>query len=188
MLLTGCGTDSAAPQEVPWNQVPANLVWTDYQGMQVPTSDQDGPTGTAESGVPNGYGHTPPGAALAGINATIRMSVAPDDQWAAVGQALIAPGPERDAWAVARASLSITLPVAAGKAPIIKGYQLTAYTPAAATVRVYSTQTDKSMTANTMKVVWRDGDWRLLLPSSSDQSIHVAAVTNSPADAVTLAH
>lgn len=185
--MVGCGSDPARQHDVPWNQAPTNLAWTGYQGMQIPTSDQDGPTGTSLSGVPDGYAHTPPGAALAAIGATIRMSVAPDDQWSAVGRALIAPGAERDAWAIARASLSINEPVEAGKAPTVIAYQLTAYTDTGATVRVYSAQTDKSLTVNTVKVVWRDGDWWLRLPAATDKSVAVTAIKAIPADVVTLA-
>lgn len=183
VLLTGCGGEDKPS----WTSAPTNLTWQVYQGVEIPVSDVDGPRSLAQSSVPAGFARTPAGAALAAIGATIRMSLADDQQWPAVGRQLIAPGPERDAWALARARLSFA-PVddVAGRAPKIIAYKITDYSAVTAGIAFYQRQYDKSLTANATRVLWRDGDWRLLLPPHDNTDVKVAAVKEVPADAVKL--
>ncbi|MCX4098334.1 hypothetical protein [Nocardia sp. alder85J] len=182
---TGCGHDTryvAAPTGVDVHAVPTHVRWTDFQGVQVPGADQ-GPA-VVSGPVATGYRRTPAGAALAAIGTTIRMSVADDTQYRLVGR-LLAAGPGRDAWAVARIRLSIRGPVPAGTAPQVLGYRLTGWSPDSDGVVIYTRQHDGSLTANSATVVWSDGDWKLALPAPPAGGL-VTAVTATPPDMVLL--
>ncbi|AUH70581.1 MULTISPECIES: hypothetical protein [Gordonia] len=148
--------------------------------MQIPTGEQ-GPQ-HADPVAPTGYDRSPAGAVLAAVSATIRMSVADDTQWPTVGQKLIAPGTERDAWAVDRAQVSITAPVKAGQAPKVEAYSITDSSPDRVTVKIYSRLSDGSYTENTAATQWVAGDWRLAL-ASGDKPV-VRAVSAVPSTAL----
>ncbi|WP_280378210.1 hypothetical protein [Nocardia wallacei] len=184
--VAGCAApddhpDPAALDMADIHEPPHNLTTTVFQGITLPVADQ-GPRHRNEP-VATGFDHTPVGAALAAIHATVRMSVATDSQWPHIGQQMLAPGPGRDAWAVARAQLSITEPTATP--PKILGYQITRYTPGDADIAIYTQQPDSSLTRNLTTVVWQDIDWRLLLTDPPHTPAVTAPIT-LPADTVTL--
>ncbi|MFI5501031.1 hypothetical protein ACIA5E_18390 [Nocardia asteroides] len=170
------GSASAAPVK------PSGLSWRTWQDIDLPVSEQ-GPR-QIDGAVASGFDHSPAGAALAAIHTTVRMSVAPDGQWAAVGQHMIAPGPGRDRWATARAQVSITHP-ATDTAPRILGYTVLAYTDTEARTETYSTYPDRSITRNTSTVVWANGEWRLHLPDTTTESL-VTVVDSVPDNVVVL--
>ncbi|MBF6245802.1 hypothetical protein IU471_19760 [Nocardia elegans] len=187
--FTGCTTPgdhttppatSSLPADI--HAAPTNVTTTLYQGISLPVSDQ-GPH-TLTGAVAAGFAHSPVGAALAAIHALVRISVAPDDQWATVGQQMLAPGAGRDAWAVARAQMSITTPVT-GPPPKILGYRITGYTPARADTAIYTQQPDTSLTCNTATAIWADGDWKLLLPDGNHPAL-VTAPNALPTDTILL--
>ncbi|WP_299577462.1 hypothetical protein [uncultured Williamsia sp.] len=191
-LLAGCGSDntptgdtaSSVTQVAP-TAPPSGVAWTSFQGMKIPTADQ-GPHITTPVAAPHGFDHNGPGAALAAINATVRMSVAADDQWATVGDQLLAPGPARDNWTITRVRLSITTPIATD-APKVCGYQMDDYTPQKARVSIISRQADNSLTANAATVVWSaEGDWQLQLPDASSTASPVTAIGALPASMIAL--
>ena len=187
--LTGCTipdehSNPSAALSVPADihVAPTNVTTTVYQGFSLPVADQ-GPH-TVSGAVATGFAHTPAGAALAAIHAIVRTSVAPDDQWATVGQQMLAPGAGRDDWAVARAQLSITTPIA-GTPPKILGYRITGYTPDRADTAIYTQQPDTSLTCNTATTIWADGDWKLLLPDGNHPA-PVTALNALPTDTILL--
>lgn len=190
VLLAGCGGGEkpqtlSSSSAVPLNSAPTSLRWTDFQGMSIPAAAQ-GPHHTDEV-APHGFDRTPPGAALAAINATIRLSVATDDQWPTVVRTLVAPGTARDAFITARIQLSTTAPVPAGQAPKVLGWKVVQFSPQRATVDIYSRLPDNSMTVNHSSVVWTAfGDWGLLLPYDAAASSPVSAITSLPSDLVRL--
>ncbi|MBY8862040.1 hypothetical protein K7711_36575 [Nocardia sp. CA2R105] len=187
--ITGC-TGPTQPQQPPHittTQVdpqagPSHLGSTVFQGITLPVADQ-GPR-SDDGTLATGFDHSAVGAALAAIHATVRMSVATDDQFAAVGQHMLAPGPGRDAWALARAQISITGPAAI--APELAGYCVRTYTPERATIAIYTREPDASLTCNTAIVMWQNGDWKLLLPATPSAPT-VIAVPAPPADMIALA-
>ncbi|MDN2496528.1 hypothetical protein FHY52_07435 [Nocardia nova] len=187
--LTGCTTpgehsNPSAASSVPADihAAPTNVTTTVYQGFSLPVADQ-GPH-TVTGAVAAGFAHTPAGAALAAIHAVVRMSVAPDDQWASVGQQMLASGAGRDDWAVARAQMSITTPIASTP-PKILGYRITGYTPDRADTAIYTQQPDTSLTCNTATVIWQTGDWKLLLPDGHHPAL-VTAPDTLPTDTIRL--
>ncbi|RDI43589.1 hypothetical protein [Nocardia mexicana] len=185
--LAGCGSsdDPGAPQvavdTADVHDAPTNLKSTGFQGILLPVADQgphqqNGPAAT-------GFDHNPVGAALAAIHATVRMSVATDTQWPVIGQQMLAPGPGRDTWALARAQLSITEPAAV--VPKVLGYQVTSYTPDRTDIAIYTLQPDTSLTRNTATVVWQSEDWKLLVPDQP-RAPAVSTLLSLPADLITL--
>ncbi|MGS2804627.1 hypothetical protein [Nocardia sp. MW-W600-9] len=188
IAATGCGDtdadeDPRAPATTDAAQlIPSGLSWRTYQGIDLPIAVQ-GPR-VIDGVVATDCDRSPVGAALAAIHATVRMSVAPDGQWASVGQRMIAPGRGRDTWATARAQISITTP-ATDMVPRILGYLVTAYADTEAQVQTYSTYPDRSITRNTATVIWATDGWRLRLPDTVTES-PVTAVDSVPNDMVAL--
>ncbi|MFI6041959.1 hypothetical protein ACIA8C_10010 [Nocardia sp. NPDC051321] len=184
--LLACGstdpTDPAISTTV-LTAAPTALRWKSFQGVDLPTGTE-GPH-QIDGAVATGFDRRPAGAALAAIHATVRMSIAGDGQWPLVGQRMLAAGPGRDAWATARARISITAPIATG-APKVLGYTITRYSPDTAEIEVYSLYPDNSVTANHTQVIWQGEDWRLQLPADLTSS-PVTSVVQPPAEMVALA-
>lgn len=177
---TGCASDDRPDTSLPARQPdlstpPSGIHWLDFYGVALPVG-ADGPrnyTSTAATG----FTQNPQGAALAAIVHTIRMSLAPDDAWAAIAKSEILSGPGKDEWVIARGLLSIRSPADPTQAPRVRGYTITDYTPAAARVDVYTCFPDTSVAVNTATVVWAGGDWWLALPAldSTEPRIRSAA-------------
>ncbi|MGW5922174.1 hypothetical protein ACWFPY_24555 [Nocardia fluminea] len=185
LATAGCGTtdldESATSTTAPVSLIPSGLSWRSWQGIELPVAQQ-GPR-LIEGAVAADFDRSPAGAALAAIHATVRMSVAPDGQWALVGQRMLAPGLGRDKWATARAQVSITSP-AAETVPTILGYVIATYTDTEARIDIYATYPDRSITRNSATLVWVDG-WRLVLAAPVVES-PVTAVDSVPASIVPL--
>ncbi|MBF6339744.1 hypothetical protein IU450_28215 [Nocardia abscessus] len=184
--LLACGTENTSESHgmpsMATTAAPTRLRWQPFQGVDLPVADQ-GPH-HIEGPVATGYHHSPAGAALAAIQSTVRMSIATDSQWPMVGQRMLAPGPGRDAWATARAQISIAAPIANG-APKVLGYVIGRYTLGASDVDIYSLHPDNSVTRNRTHVLWHSDDWRLQLPDNPTAA-SVTAVDVPPADMVAL--
>ncbi|WP_327116480.1 hypothetical protein OHB12_04710 [Nocardia sp. NBC_01730] len=184
--LLGCGTDNTGHNVEPNSTLtaitPTRLGWQPFQGVDLPVAEQ-GPR-HSDGAVATGFDHSPAGAALAAIHATVRMSIASDTQWTAVGQRMLAPGPSRDTWATARAQISITAPITSG-APKVLGYLIPRYSPDATDVAIYTIHPDNSVTCNSTHVLWQGDDWHLLLPEHLTAG-PVTAIAAPPADVVAL--
>lgn len=170
------GTDPAA--------APTGVQWRDYQGIALPHADQ-GPA-TVTDGAAGGFEHSPRGAGLAALTHTIRLSVAPDNQWPTVLARTVVAGSARDAWAVNRVQLSITGPAAVEYAPTLLGYKITGYTDERTRVDVFTEYADRSRAVNHTTVTWSEGDWRLQLPDPASDTRPVDRVDELPPDIVKL--
>ncbi|MBJ7287561.1 hypothetical protein [Williamsia sp.] len=159
---TGSGSPSSAPAEP--GRAPTQVHWSDFSGVQVPTSRVDGPNETSVGGVPSGYSHTPQGAILTIEQAQARLSLTPDGAWPQVLNAVTAPGPGRDAFASTRVFASITSGSKATKAQQYVGYTFTTYTPERADAVVVTRDATGVSTATPTTAIWRGDDWKLLLP------------------------
>lgn len=184
-VLAACGESGPGPTTAPAaSQVrsPSGLRWETFHGVDLPIADQ-GPD-HIDGAVAAGFDRNPAGAALTAIHASVRMTLATDTQWTRVGQQMLAPGPGRDAWATARAQISITAPITEGP-PKILGYRITGYTDTAADVEIYTVHPDNSATCHSTRVVWHAGDWRLHLSDRPTEGL-VNAITEPPSDLTTL--
>lgn len=185
--VVACGSDDTrdpAPDHsvTATTIAPTGVRWQPFQGVDLPVA-HEGPRHIDEP-VATGFDRAPAGAALAAIQATVRMSIATDNQWPAVGQRMLAPGSGRDAWATARAQISITAPITKDP-PKVLGYVITRYTLDATDVDIYSIHPDNSVTRNHTTVVWHGDDWRLQLPDNPTTA-PVTDVALPPPDVVTL--
>lgn len=185
MAVAGCSSDgppapdASSSATVALNTPPTALRWDDFNGMSIPEAAQGPHVDDAEA--PHGFDRTPPGASLAAINATIRLSVALDDQWADITRTLIAPGTARDDFIRNRIQLSTTAPVPAGQAPTIQGWKVTAFSPDRAAVDIVTALPDRSLTLNHTTVVWTAADdWGLLLPDPTATTRPVDTITALP--------
>ncbi|MRH92912.1 hypothetical protein GFY24_36780 [Nocardia sp. SYP-A9097] len=165
-------------------RAPVDVHWEAFQGIQLPIGAHDGPTklGTTASG----YSHTPQGAALAAINHTVRISLAPDGVWPDVAAQALMPGPAKDSWVLSRAQISITAPANPIVAPRISGYKFVAYTATKADVTIYTTYTDASIAATLQTVEWSADDWRLDLPDPNSKTPTVQSIPAIPEGVIKL--
>jgi hypothetical protein len=166
------------------------LSWTDFHGIQLPASAQDGPH-HARGGLAWGFTDTPRGALLAAINIAVRTAAL----W---GPAIYQPtitrqvtGPDTAALLRADASdyaqLRAAAHAGAGK-PAGRGYaaetafRFDAYSPAGATVDIVTAGPGSGGTtvlaATRIEVIWRGGDWRVVAPPGGDWDNSAAAVSS----------
>ncbi|MEV6071820.1 hypothetical protein AB0L82_35225 [Nocardia sp. NPDC052001] len=165
-------------------RAPAQLRWESWQGIALPYSSIDGPKSV--TGAATGFSHTPQGAALAGIQNSIRVSLASDGSWAATAAQALAAGPGKDAYVLARAQVS-TGPVNTTALPTILGYRIDHWSPEHTTLTVYTRYSDASHAASHQQVDWLAGDWKLRLPDPDSTTPVVEAISGTPADMVAMA-
>ncbi|ONM47829.1 hypothetical protein B0T44_04585 [Nocardia donostiensis] len=182
LFATGCGSDTGSGQDL--SAPPTNVRWQPFQGVALPRTDQ-GPESEAD-GAATGFDRSPPGAAVAAITHTVRLSIATDSQWSNVVAREVVPGPARDAWSVSRVQLSITGPAAPEYAPRLLGYKITEYSDQRSTVDVYTEYSDSSKAVNHTTVEWFREDWRLRLPDPESTERPVDAIDELPNDIVVL--
>ncbi|MDO5511849.1 hypothetical protein [Corynebacterium sp.] len=170
--LTACSNDEQAVSESPdTSAAPADLAWRNVAGLQVPTSSTDGPARTSP---PEGYTHTPQGAALAAANGQAALATAPDSNWPEVVRVVTAPGPGRDQWAQARALMSVSGAVDESVASTFSGFKIADYSDEQAVVLLATTTpatvpaAEPLLTAYPVQLAWTGGDWKLVLPTQDD--------------------
>lgn len=183
-LLVGCGGGDGATAKTDLAAAPTNVRWEPYQGVQLPNADQ-GPS-EFDTGAALGFARKPAGAALAAAVHTVRVSVAPDNQWARIVSLEVVPDKARDDFATSRVQLSITGPGNPQYRPRLRGYRVTQYTDDLACVDVYTSYSDNSLAANHVKVAWTNNDWRLRLPDGSSTRKPVDSIGELPHDMVKL--
>ncbi|MGW6728762.1 hypothetical protein ACWF9G_22920 [Nocardia sp. NPDC055029] len=185
LVVTGCGggnTPTAPAATGPdITQAPASVTWRKWQGVALPIGAKDGPKRTDVAAT--GYSRTPQGAALAAIQHSVRLGLAPDDSWAKIAAQSLAEGPGKNEWVLSRPLVSIkkTDPTVA---PKIAGYKITSWAPERAALTVYTTYPDASVLATDTVVVWIAEDWRLLLNDPATKTKFQHEIPAVPADAV----
>lgn len=150
---------------------PADLTWRNVAGLKVPTSRSDGPARTSP---PQGYSHTPQGAALAAANGQAALATAPDATWPEVVRTVTAPGPGRDQWAQARVLMSVSGAVDPAVATTFSGFKVTEYSPERAIVLLATatppavSEREPLLAAYPVQLAWTGADWKLVLPTQAD--------------------
>lgn len=168
--VAGCGSDEQPEQDqaaqvetVDPSAAPQQVTWQNYREIALPVSAVSGPK-QSSSAAATGFEQSGQGAALAAIQTSVRMSVAPDEQWTEIARSSIAPGPGRDAFMVNRAQVSVD-----GQGteeefrPTIRGYIVDEYSPERAVISVVTEYSDGSLLSTREEVVWREGDWKLVI-------------------------
>lgn len=187
VAVTGCGSDEpdqpAAPPAPDITRAPEDVRWQQWQGVSLPIGRVDGPT--RSDAAASGFSHTPQGAALAAIQHSVRMSLAPDSVWTTVAAQSLVSGPGKDEWVRSRVLVSITGTDPAA-APSITGYRISDWTPQRAGITVYTTYPDDSVLATDTVVTWTAEDWRLLLPDPATKTVTQRDVPAVPGDIVRL--
>lgn len=152
---------------------PAGVRWELHRSIALPFHETAGPRSITGS-VASGYAHTPTGALMAAAHIPVRKLVGPD--WQAVLDQQVEPGPGREAYAQARAQVSNALPPP-GELGQIAAFKFVNYSPDLATIQFVSRfAATGSMQVVTTTVVWRDGDWRLVLQPDGGESPSAQAV------------
>ena len=174
LVVTGCSSNDGAGDDTPSSTinttaVPGDLTFRSVGGLRVPVSRADGP---ARPSPPEGYSHTPQGAALAAANGQAALAVTPDAVWPEMVRTVTAPGPGRDEFAYARTLLSVSGSVPAEQASEFVGFRITDYRPDRAIVllamRTPQAGAAPLLTAYPVQTVWSGGDWKVVLPQQSD--------------------
>ncbi|TSD94825.1 hypothetical protein FOS14_19475 [Skermania sp. ID1734] len=191
-LAAGCGSEDGSTDAGTTDQhraAPSEVRWVDFQGMRIPQATQ-GPR-NPDPVHPSGFERSEVGAALAAINATVRVSVASDDQWAEIVRLNTVSGEGRDWFIQNRIQVSIARTVTSGEAERVVGYRVRAYNEWGANVDIYTETADDSMLVTYTQVEWvpAQQDWGLVLPGPSDPTAEnrKATITELPSDAVQLA-
>lgn len=170
---TACSNDEQTeqPPVVDTASAPADLTWRNVAGLKVPTSRADGPARTSP---PQGYSHTPQGAALAAANGQAALATAPDSTWPEVVRTVTAPGPGRDQWAQARVLMSVSGAVDPSVAATFTAFKVTDYSPEKAIVLLATStppapgEQEPLLTAYPVQLAWTGADWKLVLPTQED--------------------
>jgi hypothetical protein len=156
------------------------LSWTDFHGVQLPSSPAAGPR-DAGGGLVSGFADTPLGALLAALNIAVRAN----SQW---GPAIFGPtiryqvtGPDaaallaacQSSYEQASQAEDITDGQPLGNAYVTEeAFRWVGWTPTDATVDLVSAGPDSQgatvRAATRVQVVWLGGDWRVVAPPGGD--------------------
>lgn len=164
---------SACGQRVDMEALPREMSWKVYQGQPYPVSPKDGPLHAASS-VPWGFSPTPQGAVLAAVGGHVRLALASDKEWPEVTRVVTAPGRGREEFIAFRSLQSVTGPLPAGKARQFLGFKVRNWVwdkknkhPKSCAVVVAQRQ-GSTLLSYPVAMVWLNGDWRILLPTTKD--------------------
>lgn len=147
-------------QQLPRTAPPVS--WVTVKTLALPVSATAGPRVNTDT-VMSGYAHTPIGALIAVADNGLRFAVV--DNWREATLSAVADTPGRAAFLQQRAAYGRVTPTP-GQLTQIAGFNIVSYTPDRAVVQLARAAGDGSLTVTTDTVVWRDGDWELLLPDS----------------------
>jgi hypothetical protein len=182
-------TSGTASPQVPRVDL-AGLRWSDYHGVELPSSPAAGPHHT-RGGLAYGFADTPLGALLAALNIGVRANA----QW---GPAIFTPTIRNQVTGADAAALLASCQSAynqASQAAHVTGgpplgnayvteeaFRLIAYTPAGGTVDLVSAgpgnkgETVRAVTR--VQVVWDGGDWQVIAPPGGDWGSSAARLSS----------
>jgi hypothetical protein len=148
-----------AADEVPRTTAPP-VTWSLYKGVALPVSATAGPR-EVDGDVAAGYAHTPTGALIAAAQISDRYG--PADDWRAVVDRSIAPGPGRDAWVATRSKYDKFASASPGTYCQIAGFSFIDYQPSRAVIQLANRCPAGQLQTVPITVSWQDGDWKLVL-------------------------
>ena len=154
------GAAEAGPA-APAKSVLGDATWELVSGRAVPSSPTAGPT-KINGPVHAGFAHTQDGAVLAALNIYARYTLTPGNGWLDVARAQVEPGKGREVYIEARKTLA-TVEAPAGGWGQTAGFRVVSYSKDKAVVEEAMRFSSGSMQVQTLTVIWRTGDWRLVL-------------------------
>lgn len=183
------GTAAATPA-VGGAPAVGDIQWTSVAGAAVPVSPTAGPF-VRTDGRAHGFADTPLGAVMAAANLTVRLcpQVGPAVFTATAGEQVVgADAPllrqqlEQD-YQAARLRLGVADGAPAGVlSAAARGYQITSYTPHAASVLLLLAGPGPSgqvLLTVAVQLVWMTGDWLLVAPSGGSFDSVAAVATDT---------
>jgi hypothetical protein len=166
------------PTAVP-TAAPAGTTWTIYETVALPTLPGVGPA-HVDGPIATGYAHTPLGALLAAMNESTRYLLAPDDRWQQAADAMLAPGPGKDAWARMRSAHPYGpqgATTGGGSFAQIAGFQFVSYAPADAVIQIATRTSSGNLQVGATHLTW-DGDWKTVMAPSGGLAANIQAIPN----------
>jgi hypothetical protein len=163
-----------ADQAVPNTTAPSDLSWSLFQTVPVPSSPTAGPGVVSDDGnVAKCFADTPVGGLVAELQISTRYLISP--AWRTVVADQVMPSPGRTFYVRARSAIpTVNAP---GDYCTPSAYSILSYARGRETVEVVS-QCGANLQATTGTVVWRGGDWRLLLQPNGGESPHATQVAS----------
>jgi hypothetical protein len=149
-----------------------DVTWQLVSGRAVPSSPTAGPT-KINGPVHAGYAHTRDGAVLAALNIYTRYSFTPGDGWLKVAKAQVEPGKGREVYIKARKAVSEWTAPPGGWGQTA-GYRIASYSPTQAVIEEAVRFSSGRLKVGSLTVVWRDGDWRLVLQTNGETGPYIA--------------
>lgn len=134
------------------DQAPADVAWTLWNGIALPSSPAAGPA-NVHDGLAEGYAHTPEGALVAATQIMYRVSGAKGRD---VVERQVLAGAGRDRMLADMPTASTT------PAPQLAGFKYTSYTGDRADIELVLKTADAQLGTLVVAMVWDDGDWRLM--------------------------
>jgi hypothetical protein len=183
-------TAAPKPRHSPAAAAQPELTWTDFHGIELPTSTQDGPR-HGRKGLVWGFTDTRTGALLAAVNITVRTAA----QW---GPAIYRPtirhqvtGPDAalllsndtSDYAALRAADHVRPGQPAGRAYATEAaYRFVSWAPKNATVDIVSEgPSSGSATVTTVteiQLTWLHGDWHVVAPAAGNWASSATAASS----------
>jgi hypothetical protein len=158
----------------------AGLRWSDYHGVELPSSPEAGPRDTA-GGLASGYSDTPLGALVAVVNIGVRANAqwGPDIYLPTIRDQVTGPDAAellatcQSGYDQASQAAHVTGGRPLGNAYVTEeAFRWVAWTPAGATLDLVSAgpgnQGVTVMAVTRIEVVWSGGDWRVVAPPGGD--------------------
>ena len=141
---------------------PPAVNWQQFQTVALPFSPSAGPT-SSSGPVFSGYERSQTGALVAAVQLATRFLITPGQGWRQVVDRQVLPGPGREAFIAARATVEADDPP--GTYGQIAGFRMLTYTPDVAVVQLVSrfVLSGGLLQVSTATVKWVNGDWRLEL-------------------------
>lgn len=172
-VVTPDGSGALPSDDLP-RQTPDGFTWTLYRQVALPSSPIVGPRESVGA-IAAGYERTPIGALTAAVQIGYRHLIAPDNQWRAVTDRQVAPGPGRDAFVALRERAGDRIDP--GELGQVAGFRFVTYSDDVAVIQVVSRfPDDGALQVTTSTVAWMDGDWKLSLQPDGSASPTVQRV------------
>lgn len=167
------GSSGPPSQDLPATS-PDGFSWILYRQVALPSSAAAGPREIAGA-VAAGYERSPIGALTAAVQIGYRHLIAPGDEWRAVTERQVLPGPGRDAYVGLRERAGDR--IEPGELGQVAGFRFVAYSPDLAVIALVSRfPDDGALQVTTSTVAWVDGDWKLSLQPDGSASPTVGRV------------